>query len=95
MDLGQKVGTLDFGGVFRFGLRTKSWNFGFWEGIPGTSDLDLGQRVGTLDFGGGIPVTSYLDSLTFFILGGILVTSYLDSLTFFIWGGILGSSDGI
>ena len=50
---------------FGFGLRTKSWNFGFWGGIPGTmdldlgqkkilgtTDLDLGQKVGTLDFGG-------------------------------------------
>ena len=56
LDLGQKVGTLDFLGGYSgnlgFGLRTKSWNFGFWGGIPGTSDLDLGQKVGTLDLGG-------------------------------------------
>ena len=38
LDLGQKVGTLDFGRG---------------RGIPGTSDLDLGQKVGTLDFLGG------------------------------------------
>ena len=51
-----------YSGNFGFGLRTKSWNFGFWGGIPGTLDLDLGQKVGTLDFGGGgILGTSDLD----------------------------------
>ena len=60
MDLGKKVGNLDFwdgggGGVFWnfvFGLRKKSWKFGFWGGYSGTLDLDLGKTVGNLDFGG-------------------------------------------
>ena len=57
LDLGKKVGNLDFwdGGVFwnfGFGLRKKSWKFGFlgWGGYSGTSDLDLGKKVGNLDF---------------------------------------------
>ena len=62
LDLGKKVGNWDFwdGGVFwnfGFGLRKKSWKFGFWGGYSGTSDLDLGKKVGNLDFwdgGGGI-----------------------------------------
>ena len=49
------------GGVFwnfKFGLRKKSWKFGFlgWGGggwYSGTSDLDLGKKVGNLDFWGG------------------------------------------
>ena len=56
LDLGKKVGNLDFrGGVFwnfGFGLRKKSWKFGFWGGYSGTSDLDFGKKVGNLDFGG-------------------------------------------
>ena len=55
LDLGKKVGNLDFGGVFcnfGFGLRGKSWKFGFWGGYSVTSDLDLGKKVGNLDFGG-------------------------------------------
>ena len=44
------------GGViwnFRFGLREKSWKFGFlgWGGYSGTLDLDLGKKVGNLDGG--------------------------------------------
>ena len=58
LDLGKKVGNLDFfwGGVFSnfgFGLRKKSWIFGFLDlggGYSPTSDLDLGRN---LDFGGG------------------------------------------
>ena len=49
-------------GVFRnfgFGLRKKSWKFGFFGmgGYSGTLDLDLGKKVGNLEFwdgGGGI-----------------------------------------
>ena len=39
LDLGKKVGNLDFGGG---------------GGYSPTSDLDLGKKVGNLDFGGGI-----------------------------------------
>ena len=58
LDLGKKVGNLDFwGGVFcnfGFGLREKSWKFGFsGGGYSVTSDLDLGKKVGNLDFRGG------------------------------------------
>ena len=60
LDLGKKVGNLDFwdGGVFcnfGFGLRKKSWKFGFlgWGGYSATSDLDLGKKVGNLDFWDG------------------------------------------
>ena len=54
LDLGKKVGNLDFwdGGVFcnfGFGLREKSWKFGFL----GFWDLDLGKKVGNLDFWDG------------------------------------------
>ena len=45
------------GGVFcnfGFGLREKSWKFGFLGGYSVTSDLDLGKKVGNLDLGGGI-----------------------------------------
>ena len=50
------------GGVFcnfGFGLRGKSWKFGFlgWGVYSATSDLDLGKKVGNLDFwdgGGGV-----------------------------------------
>ena len=80
LDLGKKVGNLDFldGGVFcnfGFGLRKKSWKFGFLGGgYSVTSDLDLGKKVGNLD------------------LGGYSVTSDLDlgkKLEIWIWGGIL------
>ena len=58
LDLGKKVGNLDFWeGVFcnfGFGLREKSWKFGFPGGYSVTSDLDLGKKVGNLDFWGGI-----------------------------------------
>ena len=73
------------GGVFcnfGFGLRKKSWKFGFfgmgWGGYSATSDLDLGKKVGNLDFGGGYSVTSDLDlgkkvgNLEFWDGGGIL-----------------------
>ena len=36
---------------FFFGLRKKSWKFGFQGGYSGTSDLDLGRKVGNLDGG--------------------------------------------
>ena len=49
-----------YSGNIRFGLRTKSWNFEFWGGIPGTSDLDLGESW-KFECLGGIPVTSDLD----------------------------------
>ena len=65
LDLGKKVGNLDFwdGGVFYnfgFGLRKKSWKFGFlgWWGILQLliSDLDLGLKkswkFGFLGWGG-------------------------------------------
>ena len=49
LDLGEKVGNLDFGGVFcnlGFGLRGKSWKFGFrGGGYSVTSDLDVGEKV--------------------------------------------------
>ena len=60
LDLGKKVGNLDLwdGGVFwnfGFGLRKKSWEFGFlgWGGYSGTSDLDLGKKVGNSEFWDG------------------------------------------
>ena len=61
LDLGKKLEVWIFGmgggysGTFRFGLRKKSWKFGFlgWGGILGPSDLDLGKKVGSLDFGDG------------------------------------------
>ena len=57
LDLGEKVGNLDFwdGGLFwnfGYGLRAKSWKFGL-GGYSGTSDLDLGEKVGNLDFWDG------------------------------------------
>ena len=42
-----------YSGTFRFGLRKKSWKFGFWGGILGPLDLDLGKKVGSLDFWDG------------------------------------------
>ena len=66
LDLGKKVGNLDFwdGGVFcnfGFGLREKSWKFGFLGWGEATLDLDcncnldldLGKKVGNLDFWDG------------------------------------------
>ena len=53
LDLGKKL-EIWIGGVFwnfGFGLRKKSWKFGF-GGYSGTSDLDLGKKVGNLDWGG-------------------------------------------
>ena len=56
-ELGGYSPTSDLGGVFSnfgFGLRKKSWKFGFLGGgYSPTSDLDLGKKVGNLDFGGG------------------------------------------
>ena len=61
LDLGKKVGNLDFwdGGVFwnfGLGLRKKSWKFGFlgWGGIL---ELQIWKKVGNLNFwdgGGGV-----------------------------------------
>ena len=83
LDLGKKVGNLDFwgGGVFcnfGFGLRKKSWKFGFWGGYSVTSDLDLGKKIGKFLVGGGYSVTSDLD------LGKKLE----------IWGGVFCKGDG-
>ena len=56
LDLGKKVGNLDFwdGGVFwggwKFGYGGVFCNFGFGSA---TSDLDLGKKVGNLDFWDG------------------------------------------
>ena len=70
LDLGKKVGNLDFwdGGVFcnfGFGLREKSWKFGFlgWGGIL---RFGLREKVGNLEFwdgggGGGYSATLDLD----------------------------------
>ena len=58
-DLGKNLGNLGIGGGggvlcnFIFGLRDKSWKFGFSGGYSVTSDLDLGEKVGNLDFQGG------------------------------------------
>ena len=57
LDLGKKLEIWIAGGVFcnfGFGLREKSWKFGFLGGYSVTSDLDLGKKVGNLDFWGGI-----------------------------------------
>ena len=87
LDLGKKVGNLDFwdGGVFwklGFGLREKSWKFGFLGlgGYSGTSDLDLGKKVGNLDFWEGEGV--------FWNFGfGLRKKSW--KFGFLGWGGIL------
>ena len=61
-DLGKNLGNLGIGGGgwgvfcnFGFGLREKSWKFGFsgGGGYSVTSDLDLGKKVKNLDFFGG------------------------------------------
>ena len=76
LDLGNKVGSLDFGrgysGTLGFGLRKESWKFGFGRGgILGPSDLDLGKKVGSLDFlGGGVFWDTWI--WTIFIGGSIL-----------------------
>ena len=61
LDLGKKVGNLDFGGGvfcnFGFGLRKKSWKFGF-GGVFCNFDLDLGLEIWIW---GGYSVTSDLD----------------------------------
>ena len=102
LDLGKKVGNLDFGGVFcnfGFGLRKKSWKFGIEGGYSVTSDLDLGKKVGNLDFGGvfcnfGFGLRKKVGNLD---LGGYSVTSDLDlgkkvgNLEF--WGGYSVTSD--
>ena len=85
MDLGKKIGNLvlEGGGLFwnfGFGLRGKSWEFGFvgWVGYSGTLDLDLWEKVGNLD------------------LGGYSGTSDLDlgkKVGNFDWGGYSGTSD--
>ena len=44
LDLGRKVGNLDFGGVFwnfGFGLRKKTWKFGFLGGLGGILELRI------------------------------------------------------
>ena len=66
MDLGKKVGNLDFGGVFcnfGFGLREKSWKFGFLGGVFCNFGFGLREKkVGNLGFKkGGYSVTSDLD----------------------------------
>ena len=59
LDLGKKVGNLDFwdGGVFwnfGFGLRKKSWKFGFlgWGGVFWNFGFGLRKKVGNLDWVG-------------------------------------------
>ena len=66
LDLGKKVGNLDFwdGGVFcnfGFGLRKKSWKFGFLGWGGGGVFCNFGFGLGNLDFLGGYSVTSDLD----------------------------------
>ena len=96
-----------FGGVFwnfGFGLRKKSWEFGFlgWGGYSGTSDLDLGKKVGNLDFwyGGvfwnfGFGLRKKKLEIWIFGMGGYSGTSDLDlgkkvgNLDFWDGGGIL------
>ena len=80
LDLGEKIGSLDWGGFWdlRFGLRKKSWKFGL-GGYSGTLRFGLRGKIGSLDFGGGILGPSDLD------LG--------KKLEIWIWGGILGPSD--
>ena len=57
LDLGKKVGNLDFwdGGVFcnfGFGLRKKSWKFGFLEGGGGVfCNFGFGLRKKSWKFG--------------------------------------------
>ena len=54
LNLGKKVGNLDWGVFCNFGfeLRKKSWKFEFWGGYSVTSDLDLGKKFGNLCWGG-------------------------------------------
>ena len=61
LDLGEKVENLDFWGWgvfcnFGFGLREKSWKFGFlgmgMGGYSVTSGFGLREKVGNLDWGG-------------------------------------------
>ena len=55
LDLGKKVGNLDLGGVFcnfGFGLRKKSWKFGFSGGVFCNFGIGLKEKVGNLDCGG-------------------------------------------
>ena len=62
LDLGEKVGNLDFweggySGTSDLDLGKKVGNLDFWDGgYSGTSDLDLMKKVGNLDFwdGGGV-----------------------------------------
>ena len=79
-----EISIFGMGGVFwnfGFGLRKKSWKFGFlgWGGHSGTSDLDLGKKVGNLDFwdGGvfwnfGFGLRKKVGNLDFWDGGGIL-----------------------
>ena len=65
LDLGKKVGNLDLGGgilQLRFGLRKKSWKFGFWGGgVFSNFGFGLRKKVGNLVLGGGYSPTSDLD----------------------------------
>ena len=61
LDLGEKVGSLDFfggeGGVFcnfGFGLREKVGSLDFGGGYSATSVLDLGKKLEVWILGGGI-----------------------------------------
>ena len=48
LDLGKKIGSLDWGGysgTLRFGLRGKIGSLDFGGGILGPSDLDLGGKL--------------------------------------------------
>ena len=99
LDLGKKVGNLDFRdfgmgekreiwifGIFcnfGFGLREKSWKFGFlgWGegGYSATLDLDLGKKVGNLDFRDGGVFCNY----------GFGLREKSWKFGFLGWGGIL------
>ena len=55
LDIGKKVGNLDFGGVFcnfGFGHREKSWKFGFWGGVFCNFGFGLRKKSWKFGFGG-------------------------------------------
>ena len=90
LDLGKKVGNLDFwrGGILELRIWTyekklEIWNFGM-GGYSGTSDLDLGKKVGNLDF---------WDGGVFWNFGfGLRKKSW--KFGFLGWGGVFWKGDG-
>ena len=93
------LGNLDFGGVFcnfGFGLKEKSWKFGFLEGgVFCNFGFGLRKKVGNLDFGG---VGFGLRGLEIWIWGGYSATSDLDlgkklEIWIFGKGGYSATSD--